>query len=146
MSILSDEIDNDPLAKGYAALLPDRPGAVVALLNALTETMRKRTIVTVLKVMDELGVTMYESVMNKLDAIAPSRVIVRDFLYRLRLDSADLGSPTTIDMIDAIGAIPAPNGFTPEEVAALKAISMQPASRMEVLGLPVATEELLRNR
>jgi len=146
MSVLGDEITNDPTGKGYAAFLPDQPGRVVELLNDQTETMRKRTIVTVLKIMDVLGVTMYESVMNKLDAIAPSRVIVRDFLSRLRMDSGDMGSPTTIGMIDVIGSIAAPNGFTAEEVAALKAISMQPASRAEVLGLPYVTEEDQRNR
>jgi hypothetical protein len=146
MSVLSDEIDQDPEGKGYAALLPDKPGHVVDLLNAETELVNARTIMTGLKLMDVLGVTIYESVMNKLDAIAPSRVIVRDFLARIRADSADVGSPTTLEMIDQVGTIPAPNGFTAEEVTVLKAMSLQYLSRAEVLGLPYMTEELLRNR
>ena len=145
-AVLNAEIANDPQGKGYAALLPDRPGHVVDLLNAETEFIHKRRIMTVLKLMDDLGVTMYESVMNKLDAIAPARVIVRDFLARFRADSADVGSPTTLEMIDVVGAIAAPNGFTAEEVTKLKSLSLQPASHAEVLGLPYITEKMLRER
>lgn len=41
VEILRDEITLDPLAKGYAALLPGAQGVVVEMLNALTETALK---------------------------------------------------------------------------------------------------------
>jgi len=132
--------------KGWRQLLIDgMPGHVVDHLNAKTELVNQRTIMTGLKLMDLLGVTHYENVMNKLDFIASSRVIVRDFLARIRADSADVGSPTTLEMIDAVAALPEPYGFTPDEVVALKGLSLQYVSLMEANNLPHATEEILRS-
>ena len=133
-------------ARGWRQTLVDgRPGHVVDNLNAKTELMNRRTIMTGLRLMDLLGVANYESVMNKLDAIASARVIVRDFLARIRADSADVGSPTTLEMIDTVATIPAPNGFTTEEVVALKNLSLQFVSPMEANDLPTATEEMIRS-
>lgn len=132
--------------KGWRQTLTEgRPGHVVDHLNAKTELLNRRTIMTGLKLMDMLGVTIYESVMNKLDAIASSRVIVRDFLARIRADSADVGSPTTLGMIDLVATIPTPNGFTAEEVVELKKLSLQYVSLMEANDLPFATEEMIRS-
>jgi hypothetical protein len=129
----------------YQTLLNEgKPGHVVDLLNDKSTQLNQERWVTSLTIMAELGVSMYRSIMNKLDAIAVADVAVRDFAARLRLPAgADIGHVNTLDMIDQLAALQ--DGFTPEEATALKAMSLLPASPMDVLGLPPATEEMLRD-
>ncbi|KIO49604.1 hypothetical protein SQ11_05640 [Nitrosospira sp. NpAV] len=145
--MLADEIANDPTAKGYAAYLADQPGQVVDLLNANTESMHKERWITTLTLMAELEIDMARSVLTKLEALSATDIVVKEFMAHLRSDKgADIGHPNTIAMIDLLMVVPAPAGFSAEEGAALKGLSLRPASRMEVLGLPYATEEILRTR
>jgi hypothetical protein len=46
-------------------------------------------------------------------------------------------------MIDQLAALQ--DGFTADEATALKNMSLLPASPMDALGLPPATEEMLRD-
>lgn len=143
MSILSDEIDNDPTGKGYASFLPNQPGHVVDLLNAQTETMHKMRLVTNLTLSSVLGATLARSIRTKLIAFAQADIIVADFVKAMETQpGGNLGDPETTKMIDYLMTVP--DGFTLEEAAALKSMSLQPASRAEVLGLPRVTEEMLR--
>lgn len=129
----------------YQTLLNEgKPGHVVDLLNAKSELLNQERWVTSLTIMAELGVAMYRSILTKLDAIAVADVAVRDFVARLRsVSGADIGHVNTLDMIDQLAALQ--DGFTTEEAAALKDMSLLPASSMDTLELPPATEEMLRN-
>lgn len=139
-------LTDDPNGKGYQALLQaGMPGHVVDLLNDKTELMNREYWATSLTLMAELGVGMYRSIMTKLDAFASADIAVRDFVARIRSEKgADIGHMNTLNMIDELMAFPQPDGFTAEEGTALKALSLQPASEMDVNDLPSATEEMIR--
>jgi hypothetical protein len=144
-STLNAEIATDPEGKGYAALLPNQPGHVVDLLNEQTETMYKPHMVTERTIM-ELDPTMARSIFTKFRAFATQDILVEKAVGFLQQSAGlDGGHPNCHWMIDQLSAVPAPDGFTPEEARALKNLSLLPASRAEVLGLPYMTEELLRN-
>lgn len=147
MSVLSDEIDNDPTGKGYAAFLPDQPGRVVELLNAKTETMYKSPNMVTERTIMELPPALSRSILTKFRFFATQDILVEKAVSFLgKPEGLDGGHPNTHELLDQLGAVPAPNGFTPEEVLALKNMSLKSASRMEVLKQPPATEEILRNR
>ncbi|SEN71108.1 hypothetical protein SAMN05216404_106158 [Nitrosospira multiformis] len=145
MSVLSDEIDNDPTGKGYAAFLPDQPGHVVALLNALTETKHKARMITARGILSDYpgGPVAAALVLDKLEAAAPSVPALKwAFGFLKTAEGLDIGHPATHGMIDQL----TPGVITTEEADNLKSLSLQSASRAEVLGLPYVTEEMLRNR
>jgi hypothetical protein len=153
MSILSDEqkatlaalIAADANGRGYAAKLQaGMPGHVVDLLNEKTELMHKERLVTNLTLPSHLGTTMARSIRTKLEAFALADIIVADFVQAMKSQpGGNIGDPEAIEMIDFLMTVE--SGFTAEEGAALKALSLQPASEMEVAGLPFATEEMLRD-
>jgi hypothetical protein len=154
MSVLSDEIDQDPEGKGYAAFLPDQPGAVVELLNAKTETLPKERIITSRGIASVLGLIEGENFLQALEAFAIATLAETHplFAYQpgikrqiawLSTSGLDLGDPLTralLDMLAAAGII------TTLSATKLKDAALKPASRAEVLGLPYVTEEMLRNR
>lgn len=145
MSVLSDEIDNDPTGKGYATFLPGQPGHVVALLNALTETSVKTRMITARGILSDYpgGPAAAAMVLDKLETAAPSIPALKwAFGFLKTADGLDIGHPATQGMIDQLS----PGVIDAEEAAHLKALALQPASRAEVLGLPVMTEQILRNR
>jgi hypothetical protein len=142
-AVLDDEVATDPTGKGYAALLPDQPGHVVDLLNALTETMRKERLITNLTLSSVLGVTLARSIRTKLNVFATTDIIIADFVSAMGAQpGSNIGDPETIEMIDYLVTVQ--DGFTPEEAAALKLMSLQSTSRAEALGLPRITEAMLR--
>jgi hypothetical protein len=145
MSILSDEIDNDPMNKGYSAFLPDQPGHVVELLNALTETRYKTRIITARGILSDYagGPVAAAVVMDKLDTAAPLVSALKWAWAFIKGEGIDIGHAATRGMLDQLvgGSV-----ITADEAGKLKALALQPASRAEVLGLPYMTEELLRNR
>ncbi len=145
MSILSDEITNDPTAKGYAAFLPDAPGAVVNLLNALTETMVKSRMITARGILSDYpgGPTVAAAVLDKLDTAAPGIPALKWAWSFIKGEGLDIGDPATQGMLDTLATATV---ITTTEADNLKALALQPASRAEVLGLPYVTEEMLRNR
>lgn len=146
MSVLSDEIDNDPTAKGYAALLPSQPGRVVEILNAQTETMYKTRMITARGIMSDYpgGPVAAAGVLDKLEgATAVIPALKWAMIFLKTPEGLDIGHAATHAMLDslAIGEV-----ITTQEAANLKSLSTLPASRAEVLGLGVVTEETLRNR
>lgn len=145
MSILSDEIDNDPEGKGYAALLPDQPGRVVDLLNARTETMIKGKMITARGILAEYpgGPTAAATVLDNLDAAAPNIPALKWAWGFIKGEGLDIGDPATQGMLDTLAVA---NILTTNDANNLKGLALQPASRAEVLGLPVITEAILRNR
>lgn len=148
MSILSDEITNDPTGKGYMAFLPDQPGKVVDLLNDKTETMVKSRLITARGILSGYpgGPMAAAAVLDKLKAATPNiSALGWAFGFLTTSEGLDIGDPATQGMIDALSADPM-NVITIQEAANLKALASQPASRAEVLGLPYVTEEMLRDR
>lgn len=146
MSVLSDEIDNDPDGKGYASFLPDQPGHVVALLNAMTETKHKARMITARGILSDYpgGAAVAAGVLDKLDAAASSIPALKWAMGFLKTpDGLDIGHSATLGMLDQLATAEV---ITSDEAAKLKELALQPASRAEMLGLPYVTEEMLRNR
>jgi hypothetical protein len=145
MSILSDEITNDPEGKGYAALLPEQPGRVVELLNAYTETKVKTRLITARGILSDYpgGPVGAATVLDKLEAAAPNVPALKWAWKFITAEGIDIGHAATQGMLDTLATA---NVLTTTEATNLKALALQPASRAEVLGLPTITEELLRNR
>jgi hypothetical protein len=143
MSVLGDEITNDPTGKGYVSFLPDQPGHVVDLLNAKTETMYKSRLVTGRTILAECG-AFGPGILSALDAASVNNEAVKWAVKFLGNDGGlDVGHTVTHATIDQLVNATV---LTAEQGQALKDMSLQPASRAEVLGLSMVTEEMLRNR
>lgn len=154
MSILSDEITNDPEGKGYAALIDDSPGRVVDLLNARTETMPKERLITSRGIASLLGIIEGETFLQALESFSTSTLpaghplipyqpgIKRQITW-LSTQGLDLGDALTRQLLDTLVSA---GIITSQSATILKDAALKPASRAEVLGLPFITEEILRNR
>lgn len=145
MSILSDEIDNDPTGKGYAAFLPDQPGHVVELLNAQTETMVKTRMITARGILSDYpgGPTAAATVLDKLDTAAPNIPALKWAWTFIKGEGLDIGHSATQGMLDSLATA---SVITTTEADNLKSLAVQTASRAEVLDLPFITERILRER
>jgi hypothetical protein len=145
MSVLSDEITNDPEGKGYASLLPSQPGRVVEILNAATETKVKTRMITARGILSDYpgGPQAAAIILDKLDTAAPGIPALKWAWKFITGEGLDIGLKATQDMLDTLATAAV---ITATEAANLKALALQPASRAEVLGLPPVTEEMLRNR
>lgn len=141
MTTLSDELRTDPKGLGYAPLMPSAPGMVVVLLNALTESMVKPRFITARTILAECDDGA--GVLDALSAAASEISAVKWALTFLSTDSGiDVGHARTQGMIDNLVEVGAMRQTLAEQ---LKALAIQPASRAEVLGLGVVTEEQVRN-
>ena len=146
MSVLGDEITNDPTGKGYAAFLPDQPGRVVELLNDQTETMVKTRMITARGILSDYpgGPAAAAAVLDKLKAATPSISALNwAFGFLTESEGLDIGNAATQAMLDTLATAAV---ITTTEAANLKALALQKASRAEVLGLPYVDEEMVRNR
>lgn len=152
MSILSDEITNDPKGKGYAAFLPDQPGHVVELLNAPTETAPKERIITSRGVASVLGLIESENFLQSLEEFStatldashpllPYQPGIKRQIAWLSTQGLDLGDPLTRALLDTLAGV---GIITALAATKLKDAALKPVSRAEVLGLPRITEEMLR--
>lgn len=145
MSVLSDEIANDPTGKGYAAFLPDQPGHVVDLLNAPTETMwglLDRTKLTIWSVETGMRSVIEDESVDKASPLRDSALAILDVL-RGASSGIDFRNPKNLAVINAweqLGKLSAAHKALMLEAATVS------ASRMDVLGEPRATEESLRSR
>lgn len=145
MSVLGDEITNDPTSKGYAGFLPNQPGHVVALLNAQTETklgLLDKTRLTIWSVETAMRSVIEDESADKLSPLRDSALAILDVL-RGASSGIDFANPKNLAVInawEALGKLSSAN-----KALMLTAGTVQ-ASRAEVLGLPYITEELLRNR
>jgi hypothetical protein len=147
-TILNNELTNDPLGKGYQALLTDQQGHVVDLLNALTETKVKSRIITARGILSDYpgGPVESAAVLDKLNTAAPNISALKWAWAFITGDGIDIGHSATQTMIDFLTTVEAGSVLTSTEATNLKSLGMQPASRAEVLDLPYMTEELLRSR
>lgn len=146
MSILSDEITNDPLDKGYAALLPDQPGHVVDLLNAKTETrlgIIDRTELTIWAASTGMRAVIEDTANNSSSLLRSSALAILDVL-KGSSTGIDLSKPENAAILtgwEQAGAL------STENKNSMIALATHPASRAEVLGIPFpVTEQQLRDR
>lgn len=132
LQALKNEINGDPAGIGYAALLPDAPGAVCERMNAKTHTMHKSKMMSFRGLYSIYGVgpVMAPAVLAKIRAGAGSNQVLFDIKEMIYSDQGlDFGDGSTLAVITQL----TPSVFTPEEADALRAISVQAASRAEVL-------------
>jgi hypothetical protein len=140
MTTLNDELRADPKGLGYAPLMPDAPGQVVELLNALTESMVKPRFITARTILAECEDGA--AILDALSAAASAISAVKWALTFLSTDSGiDVGHARTQGMIDNLVEAGAMTQALAEQ---LKALAIQSASRAEVLGIGVVTEEQVR--
>lgn len=134
---LQNHLASDPNGKGYASdIAAGATGYIVAKLN--TKDQQKagfRKINTLMIVKECYGLD--ESIVNKLEAAASTSKRTAEALIYLRSNEGlDIDDPLTQGMFGTIG-------FTQQEADALTAMALQPASEMDVLDLPQATDEMV---
>lgn len=142
--MLADELRDDPLALGYAQHLPDSPGMVVQLINAPSFSMVKPLMLSERGLLAHYadGPVAADGVLSKLETFAQTSHVLASVVRRAvkflgTPEGMDIGSPTTHAMLDALQTA---SVLTADEVAKIKALALQPASRAEVLGLGPVTE------
>lgn len=134
--VLQTELQTDPLNRGYSQHLPNCPGLVADLLNAPTRTGVVSTFVNARTVLFTLG-QAGAAILDALEAAAPNISAVKWMLPFIKSDAGvDVGSPAAQAIVDALmaGGI-----LTSTQGNALKAMSLQPISRAQELGLTSVT-------
>ena len=130
---LRTELSTDPLGRGYAAHLPDSPGIVADMLNAVNRTAVRSRFISARTVLAELGLGG-AAILDALEAVAPAVSAVKWMMSFVKSDAGvDIGSPVAqglVDLLVAGATLTAPQG------AALKSLALQPCSRANELGLP----------
>ena len=133
LSALKSEIQTDPLAKGYAAFMPDDPEHVASLLNAPAYTALKP--ITAATALTWAAQGPYSAIVDASNNVShPCRascLVVRDTLTA-GLD-VHMDNPALQNMFAAWKNLP-PAIITPAQYDALIAMARQPASRAEILG------------
>jgi hypothetical protein len=129
MTTLRNEIENDPLGIGYAAMTD---GELEAALNAKTRTRIVAARIGVGSVMSALGASAGAALLDTLEVIAASNSPVKWALRLLAADNLDIGNAETRAQIDALAAA---GVMTVEQAATLKALAEQPCSRAEELAV-----------
>jgi hypothetical protein len=130
---LKGEILGDPLGLGYGAHLPDSPGLVVDLLNALTQSMVGPLRSTTAKAWAAAGpyANIVDASMDTMHPCRASCLVIRD--------SFSCGDPIHVEdpQLQAMLAAWKATGIcTQAQVEDLYARAMMPASRAQVLGWP----------
>lgn len=146
MSILSDEILNDPLGKGYSQYLPDQPGHVVGLLNAKTESklgMLYKTDMTSWSVLTDMRKVIEDESLSIDSPLRSSALAILDVIRGDAASGIDFGKPINVQILDLWQYH---SKLSVQDRSLMEQMATGLVSRMEILGLLVATEELLRNR
>lgn len=140
---LNSEIANDPTGKGYAGMLPDKPGYVVDALNENTGTrvgMISRSDLTTWAAETGMRSVIEDKAMDTQSQLRASALAILDVL-KGSSEGIDLSKPSNMSILngwETDGALSTANKNSMLDLA------IHPASRMEILGLPYATEEMLR--
>jgi hypothetical protein len=126
---LQTEIATDPLALGYAGMTAQE---LLASLMAPTRTRTVSRMVSARAILSDCAGGAV--ILDKLEAVAVNVSEVKWAMFFLKQpEGVDAGSPATLSMIDQLeqGLV-----LTEAEAEALRALSTQPCSRLEELGLP----------
>ncbi|MCX5661074.1 MAG: hypothetical protein NTW19_15410 [Planctomycetota bacterium] len=136
---LRDELDADPLSRGYASLAPL---AAAASLNTVDRTVARTRFVTARAMLAELGPTVAATIVGKLESA--SNAGGGNLALKLALDAVqtysdggglDVGHPYTQAMLDQLATAEGGNVLTTQEAAAVKAMANVTISRAQELGL-----------
>jgi hypothetical protein len=132
LSILAQELKNDPEQLGYAAHLPDDPVRVVELLSSHSTTMVKTRMINGRTILEHCATG--KSILRKIKAAADADAVMEVVWAFLKQESGlDIGSPATRTSIDGLVA---DGSWEQQEGDELKNLAVQPASRAEALGIP----------
>jgi hypothetical protein len=141
---LNNEIANDPEGLGYAAMLAaGMPGHVVDTLNARTGTrvgIISRSDLTTWAAATGMRAVIEDKAMDAQSPLRASALAILDVL-KGSSDGIDLSKQSNMNILigwETDGAL-----STADKKSMLD-LATHPASRMEILGLPYATEEMLR--
>lgn len=137
LAILRDEIATDPKGIGYAAWLPDAPGMVVQLLGEQSDSMVKAIHSTTAQAWAATG-PMATIVDTAADKAHPCRASC--LLVQLTLSAGSDIHMERPDVDDMFKAWLSQGVITQAWYDDLRARALQPASRLEVLGLPQISE------
>lgn len=151
---LRAELASDPASLGYAQHIPHAPGVLAGLLTEQRFSAPRPRRVTARAVLNELGLTgaallgALKRFAARTDLEGPAEELreatawAMTFLADLSADGGlDLGVPST----DGIVALHVAGGTLPPEwAAALHSMTLQPASRADVLGLGPVVEADVR--
>lgn len=131
---LKAEIETGPLAAELAPFVASGNDATVAdVLNARRgATMLRSRLISARAVLGEYpdGPAVAATVLDKLEAAAPSIPAVKWVMSFMKADGIDIGSPATQGMLDQLAAS---GVITPDEAKKLKSMGIAPASRAEVV-------------
>src|SRR5690242_216973 len=133
---LKNHLMSDPNNRGYADDIANgRIGYVTANLNVKDRQKAGfRKITTLMIIKECFGLD--EGIITKIEDAASASKRTAEALISLRSGGVDIDDPLTQGMFEQIG-------FNQEESDALKAMALQPASEMDLLDLPMATEEMV---
>jgi hypothetical protein len=140
LSALKQEILQDPMNLGYAALLPDSPGIVVEKLNTESLDYGKKLVPTYIgigTILDTLGPESGAIALDNVEALKTQSSVVKWAWYLLeqaRLDVSLTSTRTQLDLLVQAGAM------TQTQVDLLKELAETPTSRSMVVCGETATE------
>ncbi|HEU4830676.1 MAG TPA: hypothetical protein VFS65_00715 [Candidatus Saccharimonadales bacterium] len=144
-AVLNAEINNDPSGKGYAEMLPDRPGYVVDAINAKAETkvgIINRTDLTIWAASTGMRAVIEDVANDTQDPLRSSALAILDVL-KGSSSGIDLSKPENADILTAWESF---GKLSATDKNAMIALAIQPASRAEILGLPHITIESFLSR
>lgn len=145
-TILNAELTNDPKGLGYSAFLPDEIGAIVGILNTLSESKYKTRMITARGILSDYpgGPIEAATVLDKLESGTTSISALKwAFAFLKTSEGLDIGHPATHGMLDQLVTSTI---ITSTEADNLKNLSLTPISRAEFLGLPYMNVELFLSR
>ena len=138
---LRDELLNDPLGRGYAALRSNAPGLLADMLNAPVYSMHKERFISARGVLAAHGAAG-ATILDKLEAASTSVSMIKWALAFMKTDSGiDVGHANTRSMLDQLASA---GVLTTAEATMIKDMALQPASRADILGLPYVREADIR--
>lgn len=142
---LNNEIANDPAGKGYAAMFANgRPGHVVDALNEKSGTrvgMISRSDLTTWAAATGMRAVIEDKAMDAQSPLRASALAILDVL-KGSSEGIDLSKQSNMSIL--IGWETDSALLTADKDSMLE-LATHPASRMEILSLPYATEEMLRD-
>lgn len=146
LAALRAEIADDPKARGYGQFLPDAPGMVVQLLSELSDNKIKTIRSTTAQAWAATGpmAGIVDACAAGTDSKPANPCRASCLLVQLTLSA---GSDIHVDMPDVQAMFKAwvdAGVITQLQHDDLYVRAMQPASRLEVLGLPQITEADVR--
>lgn len=137
--VLRDELDSDPLSRGYAGMSAAQ--AAASLMTADRTLVRSR-IVNARAMLAELGPTVAATIIGKLTVASAGNLAIKLALDALQTygdgGGVDIGHPYTQQMLDTLATVEV-GVLTTQEAAAVKGMATVTTSRASELNLGAVT-------